>query len=418
MDLAQTLVGARESLTRYAMSLCRRRADAEDLVQTAFLRALERAARTSPRLWAFPPPRCARGCARPGCTFKSTWKPKARKDDTFMKPLVLKNIAVLDARRLTEEKAQNIRLIRDVAVVLVTRQTASLLHTVPLKDVAKVSVVPGEDENVNVLSVNGAHTFSPDPASPCFLMINGALLIHPDATPQDIRAAVSGGEINGHVEGTAAQVAALAQKQIKLLAGKRVFVRAGDLEALGGVYEGDLSLLTVVPEGYALRKDDLKLDTHNAPSVSGRVFLTGELFAQPGALKRSRLEKLRMSRTAYVPLSEMDDWLGVLEGDAEWMPYEGRLTLNESQMCLTSLTQPQAIVNDGMLTLDAAPDALENVTLLVNNGQLIADDAQVSALGERLIQRGGLSPREPAPGKPEETFEGCTVVSDLANYIL
>ncbi len=39
MDLAQTLVGARESLTRYAMSLCRRRADAEDLVQTAFLRA-------------------------------------------------------------------------------------------------------------------------------------------------------------------------------------------------------------------------------------------------------------------------------------------------------------------------------------------------------------------------------------------
>lgn len=392
-----------------------------------------------------------------------------------MKPLVLKNIAVLDARRLTEEKAQNIRLIRDVAVVLVTRQTASLLHTVPLKDVAKVSVVPGEDENVNVLSVNGAHTFSPDPASPCFLMINGALLIHPDATPQDIRAAVSGGEINGHVEGTAAQVAALAsagvvvngstssypdgcrvrknsdpiskeecallapgerlylpkgasllpgaaqalaQKQIKLLAGKRVYVHAGDLEALGGVFEGDLSLLTVVPEGYALRKDDLKLDTHNAPSVSGRVFLTGELFAQPGALKRSRLEKLRMSRTAYVPLSEMDDWLGVLEGDAEWMPYEGRLTLNESQMRLTSLTQPQAIVNDGMLTLDAAPDALENVTLLVNNGQLIADDAQVSALGERLIQRGGLSPRGSAPGKPEETFEGCTVVSDLANYIL
>lgn len=45
MDLAQTLVGARESLTRYAMSLCRRRADAENLVQTAFLRALERAAR-------------------------------------------------------------------------------------------------------------------------------------------------------------------------------------------------------------------------------------------------------------------------------------------------------------------------------------------------------------------------------------
>ena len=165
MDLAQTLVGARESLTRYAMSLCRRRADAEDLVQTAFLRALERAARTSPRLWAFPPPRCARGCARRGCTFKSTWKPKARKDDTFMKPLVLKNIAVLDARRLTEEKAQNIRLIRDVAVVLVTRQTASLLHTVPLKDVAKVSVVPGEDENVNVLSVNGSACRKSPPAA-------------------------------------------------------------------------------------------------------------------------------------------------------------------------------------------------------------------------------------------------------------
>lgn len=353
MDLAQTLVGARESLTRYAMSLCRRRADAEDLVQTAFLRALERAAR-------------------------------------------------LEDLNESQVRGYLFRTVRNAWIDLVRKRAPESLGDAPADE--------GRWDDLSTPEAEALLRALPDGIR------QAARLRAQGMSGADIAQALGVPAATVRTRLRAAQ--ALAQKQIKLLAGKRVFVRAGNLEALGGVFEGDLSLLTVVPEGYALRKDDLKLDTHNAPSVSGRVFLTGELFAQPGALKRSRLEKLRMSRTAYVPLSEMDDWLGVLEGDAEWMPYEGRLTLNESQMRLTSLTQPQAIVNDGMLTLDAAPDALENVTLLVNNGQLIADDAQVSALGERLIQRGGLSPREPAPGKPEETFEGCTVVSDLANYIL
>lgn len=43
MDLERVLWEARPALFRYAISLCRQREEAEDLVQTAFVRAWERA---------------------------------------------------------------------------------------------------------------------------------------------------------------------------------------------------------------------------------------------------------------------------------------------------------------------------------------------------------------------------------------
>lgn len=399
-----------------------------------------------------------------------------------MKPVIYENIACLDARNLTEEKAASIRAIRNVGTLFVSEASAPLLNRIPMEGVASIAVLPN---GARCLSVNGQHTLSAcDHATQLYLMINGQLLMDPSLTPDQITRAVVGGKINGQMIGSASQMLALnatgiqlngqsvtypdgyrlrrghapftksecsllahgtslclckgtelelgtaellRERCIKLAVTGKIFVHEIDLSAMAEIYAGDTGLCVVIPDGYTLCEDGLTLTRRNIAARRGKFFVHGDLLGEPDAFAFAKsLEDIRVTGKAYVPLADMDGWLSVVSGQPEWMPYEGCLLTNQNTLDLdeSALTQPVAILNHGVLTLDASLSAetlADRVTLLENNGVVKARQAQLSALRSVLCGSGATVAAEASATESSDLPHretDCLYISSVATYEL
>ena len=394
-----------------------------------------------------------------------------------MKQIVYEDIVCLDARRLSEEAAVGIRAIRDVTLVLVSEASAPILARIPMADVCNVICLP---EDAECLSVNGQHTLTSGgvPAK-LYLIVNGQLTIDPEMTPSQIAQTVAGGIVNGQLCGTASQLQAinltgirlngqavaypdgyrlrqgkqplglgecamlaegaklyltrqvllepgvpgvLRARDVKLDSRAQIFLYENDASAMAEIYTGDSSKCIPLPDGFTLRMDGLSVNRRNASALRGKLYVDGDLLAEPVDFVRLKaLECLHVTGRAYIPLEAMDGWLSLVVGEPEWMPYEGRLLVNRAALRLSRLTEPTAILNRGVLTLDAAlaPEVLrEKVTLLENNGMLEGTPAQLAALCEALCGNGATrtpdSADETAPPKDPD----CIYISDIVSHVI
>lgn len=100
-----------------------------------------------------------------------------------------------------------------------------------------------------------------------------------------------------------------------------------DAEALGGLYEGDLSGCLFVPDGFKVEQAALDVGARTAFRLRGKLYVQGGLTIREDvrADMLSKLEALRVEGRLIAPLSLMDALLERVEGDAEWLPYEGAL---------------------------------------------------------------------------------------------
>ena len=74
-----------------------------------------------------------------------------------MKRTLYKNIAVLDARNVTEETAQSIYGFKNVAMVIVSTKSQRALAGVSMKNVATMSALP---DGARLVQINGEATLS------------------------------------------------------------------------------------------------------------------------------------------------------------------------------------------------------------------------------------------------------------------
>ena len=126
-----------------------------------------------------------------------------------MKRTLYRNIAVLDARYVTEETAQNIYEIENVAMLLVSEASQRALAGVAKKDIASVYVVPDERE-AKLTCVNGQGTLAGgEEKTPMFLIVNGQIDVEEAMTAEEISRIVLGGVINGQIVASESQMQAL-----------------------------------------------------------------------------------------------------------------------------------------------------------------------------------------------------------------
>lgn len=392
---------------------------------------------------------------------------------------IIRNVALLDARAVPEELAGEIERIENVAALLLSERAAGLLAGARLSNVASATTVP---DGVGLMLQNGQTTLSAAPGEGRrFLLVNGELQIDPAMTPEQIRAQVAGGTVNGQVLGSASQAAALVEagvqvngrmhaipdgwqarrskrpmtlaeaqalagKQVYLcgrtlleagvpgalaaggarLAGEKVLCYAGDAQDLGRVYAGDLGACTFVPDGAAVLQD-LDVSARTAFRLRGSLYLTGDLTLREDVREEhlAGLQALRVQGHALVPLSLMDAMLARAQGEVDWVPYEGTLVVNDAQMALTpeTLAQadgPVALYNGGALTVDAAiePKALrERVTLLYNDGACIASTAAQAALRPVTVGGGVFSDPEEAAEEAAD-LQDVRVIGNIATLTL
>lgn len=225
---------------------------------------------------------------------------------------------------------------------------------------------------------------------------------------------------------------ALAAADVRLQGRKGVLCFAADAQALGRIYEGDLSRCAFVPDGYTVHDGDLDVGARTAFKLRGRIYLTGKLTIREdvGTDQIGKLERLRASGRVVAPLSLIDALMEKTDGDADWIPYEGALLVNGEKMDLTpegleSLPERIAIVNDGMLSIEPTipAQALQGrVTLLLNDGicRLAASQrgALVRALcGNGAYQDAGQAEKEKRPDE-DDLRNDVRIIKDVASLTL
>lgn len=377
---------------------------------------------------------------------------------------IVRDVVVLDARSASAQTLAEIEAVQGVVLLLLSERTAPLFSHVKCEDVVNLCVVP---EDVNLVSTNGSVELAADRSGARrMLMVNGAVRVDPAMTPEEIRAQVVGGTVNGSVFCSASQLgalsavglqvngstqaypdgwtlraaehpvtleetAALAQgarlyltrrvlleagtaqalrsKGVRLASAKGLLCFAQDAEALGGIYEGDLGSCLFVPDGYKIERDGLDVGQRTALRLRGRLYVLGGLTIREdvSADQLSKLEALRVKGRLLAPLSLMDALLERVEGDAEWLPYEGALVVSDGQMELTRaslsrMADKVALVNDGMLRIDPEipPEELRaRVTLLANDGMCVLTAEQRGALSDVIVGDGQF---QEADGEKEE----------------
>lgn len=330
------------------------------------------------------------------------------------------NIAMLDARNVSQEQAAEIEEIKNVSILITSAESQPWVHQIPAHNVALTVTLSKE---VRLWVQNGKVRLTAESMqTPVFLVVNGNLSVDGATPPEALRSGVCGGMINGSLTAGAAQLAALAeqgvtvnghtlilpdgfvlregeaplsvheaqmlkagrglffsrktalekgvaallaQKQIQLDGAKGLIVHAEDAQALGEVFVGDPSKLLFVPEGYGLRTPARPVTHHNARSLlHGKVFVPGDLIVEQEVSLHmlSDLEALEVRGKLVLPLALMPGLIDRVGPETEWVPYEGRLLVNRDQMHITPLTLKHwpaqvSLFNEGVVDIDGEVDA-------------------------------------------------------------
>lgn len=395
-----------------------------------------------------------------------------------MKKTIYQDICYLDARSLTPKAAEGIESIRDVALLLVSEKSAPLLSGIKVSDISSTLVLK---DDINLVRVNGQHIYSAGGSKQnLYLMINGQLIFDQSITAEEITSAVAGGVVNGQVIGSASQIGAMTQagvlvngqsviypdgarlrkgrtpltpdecmmipensklyllKRVMLEAGsaeilhrrsikidchQQLFITKSDAALLSSVYDGDPSQCIIVPDGFTLRQSSLTVTRQNAMTLQGSLCIYGSVYiheVNPAHL--SRLETLHVMGKIYVPVDQMDLWLPLIQGEPEWIPYEGTLQVIGGVATISALAAPKTIINHGVATLspELTPALLEqHMKLMINDGVLNASPQQLTALGDVMINNGQLNMPEDesdAAGKPRDP--DFNYITDINMYTL
>lgn len=344
-----------------------------------------------------------------------------------MKRTMYKNIAMLDARNVTEEIAQSIYEIKNVAMLIVTPLSQRALAGVTMKNVAQTSMLP---DGAQVMVINGqgtlgGETFETEACKPVVLQVNGQLIVEASLKPETITKYICGGNINGQVIASESQMRALYAAGL-ILNGqawttpdgyerrssgdsltlaevnswpegackymvKRVRVEEGVLDAMRArgmkiagslivdredadvlreVYEGDTGKCQFVPRGTRLITKDMRVNRRNALTLRGDVWATGDVTIESDVTEAmlAGVKSLHVQKKLIVPSALIGTLMDRVNEDVQWMPYEGKL-----------------IVNDENLIIDAEMlDEFEEVTLLNTADMTIEPDMSVEALREKV----------------------------------
>ena len=344
-----------------------------------------------------------------------------------MKRTLYKNIAVLDVRNVTEETAQTIYGIENVAMLIVSPQSQRALAGVSMKNVAMTSALPEGAElmQINGEGVLGGAMLHGEVCKPVALMVNGQLNVEPSLRPETIAQLVCGGCVNGQVVASESQLQALYAKGVvvngeaatypdgyerrsgseplsaaeaqswadgarKYMA-RRVRVEPGALEAvkthgaklagklivdsddaqvLREVYEGDTGACLFVPHGMRVVLKSVKIDRYNAMTMRGRIWVQGNVTIESDVTEAmlAGIEQLDVHGKLTVPGTLIGALMERVNEDVQWMPYEGKLFRNDED-----------------LTLDADMlEAYEKVTLFNTADILLDPELSVETLREKI----------------------------------
>lgn len=393
----------------------------------------------------------------------------------------IKNTAVLDMRKATEEAVEQIESVRNVAVVLVSPQTRALAARMDIRNMAAMIEVDERDEDVELMQVNGECRLSAFPQKSVFLMANGVLRIDPKLDAQEIARSLRGGIVNGEMWGAGAQLDAMLGAGVHVngemvvipqgfvlregkgpltvaeargmeasafLAGRTV-IEAGVCRVLadkglqlGGkhavfVPEAEQALfytlwqgrgrVVVIPEGYRLLTGDQVVGRRDIIRLRGKCMVDGTLCLREdvdeGAL--AAIEGLRVTGALVMPEAVMLAVVDRLQNDPELLPYTGELVQLNGQFAigeegLAQMPQRMAILADGVLSIDPKLDPSllrQRITLFNNDGMLELTQAQHMALLPVITGDGHINILSDEP-TPEKEAEDAEPVHIVGNAAL
>lgn len=350
-----------------------------------------------------------------------------------MKRTLYKNIAVLDARSVTEETAQSIYGLMNVAMVIVSQKSQRALAGVSMKNVAAMSVLP---DGARMVQINGEATLSgamlnaEDEAEgaekrPIMLMVNGQLNVEPSIQPETIARFVCGGCVNGQVVASENQMQALYATGLMIngqaetypdgferrsggepitvaevqswpegarkYMPRRVRVESGALEMIRArgakiagklivdseeaqllreVYEGETGACLFVPRGVRAMIKAVKINRHNAVTMRGRIWVWGNVTIESDVTE----EMLANLETLEVH-GKLTVPTGLIGALMDRVNEDAQWTPYEGKL----------LRNDGDLTLDAdVLEAYEKVSLFNTGDVMIDADVSVEMLKEKV----------------------------------
>lgn len=350
-----------------------------------------------------------------------------------MKRTLYQNIAVLDARNVTEETAQSIYGFKNVAMVIVSTKSQRALAGVSMKNVATMLALP---DGARLVRINGEATLSgamlnaADEADgaekrPIALKVNGQLNVEPSIQPETIAQFVCGGCVNGQVVASESQMQALYATGLMIngqaetypdgyerrsggepltvaevqswpegarkYMTRRIRVESGALEVIRArgaklagklivdseeaqmlreVYEGDTGVCLFVPRGARVLINPVKINRHNAVTMRGCIWVRGNVTIESDVTEEMIANLKRLE--VHGKLTVPASLIGVLMD-----------RVNEDVQWVPY--EGTLLCNDGDLTLDAdALEAYEKVTLL-NTGEVTIDaDVSAETLREKI----------------------------------
>lgn len=390
----------------------------------------------------------------------------------------LKDIALLDMRKTTEETIANIDKIQDVAVLLVSPDTRAFTSRVQLEDVACVQEVPND---VDLLVQNGRYTLSAGALlqKPSFLLINGQMFIEKDVTAEQITQNIKGGIINGQLiarkvhanamlaagvningvnvtfpddaiyresnapltvtEAEALKAplylagktqiekgvsAILQQKNLMLYGMSAVMVDESDIGSFYAIWKGTGKVHSV-PNDFTVMRGNQDIDRGKALMLRGKRFVLGNVClresVQPGDLKA--LEGLCITGTLTIPMHLLDTVLPLLHNEPELVPYEGTLITIDGSRTISAdldlLPEKIAIFCNGSIKIDAdaSAEALkQRVTLLHVDGIIHMTKEQQAALLPVMVINGEVLLNVDADEEAKDP--DVNIIEDIASYIL
>lgn len=358
---------------------------------------------------------------------------------------IIGNAALVDARKLTPETVKTAPEIRNAALILVSEQSKELLMALRIGNVASVVCVPDE---AALHVINGVGTLSAGTLleKRLFILINGKLHIAHDVMPEEIANSVAGGVINGKVFCSASQLAALQGCNVQIngkaeaypdgcrpreggspitameactlsegeklylcgrtmlekgaldklnergvrLYGAGLILYESDAEKLGACWQGDSSRLRLVKDGYRILTENQYINRRNALTFRGALDIIGDVVIDSDveAPMLDAVQRLRIEGALWVPMALMQRMMEKVEGDVEWMPYEGALIRCTDVLTLTGemvdyWPERVTLLNSGVMEIakDIEPETLKkHIVLFDNAGQITLTKAQHGAL--------------------------------------
>lgn len=355
------------------------------------------------------------------------------------------NAALIDARKLTFEAVKAVPEIKNAALVLVSEQSKELLMELRIGNVASMVCIP---EEAALYKINGKGTLSVSTIieKQVFILANGKLIVEHGVTPEAILKNVVGGIINGMLFCSLSQLAALqacgveingkletypddcrmregnhpiTAMEVDILSEgeglylcKRTLLEKGTLDKLnergvrlygtglmlyeseaqriGTCWQGDPSCVYLVKDGYMVFVGKQHINRRNALTFRGMLNVIGDVIIDLDveAQMLQALLNLRIEGELWVPLALMQQMMEKVDGNVEWMPYEGVLIRCEDILTLTKEMADNwpgqvTLYNSGLIEIDKDIELetlKKHIALIHNVGNITLTKAQHSVL--------------------------------------